>query len=278
MIFKPSISRLFAGIVFLGLSLSARAEMLVSPTHIVMDDENRTATLTLRNPSKGSRTYRLQLEDKRALSGGGYIAVKEGEPWPTAKGMLRYSPRQITVGPSENQTVRFSWRPPANLPDGEYRSHLLLQVIPDLSEPVQTFGTGAPEEGSVGIQVHMQMSFSIPIVVRHNTPPPQVSIADVRVNPVQPGQPLSLSLTLKRSGAASSFGQVIVEMQRNAASPVERIGFAKELSIYPEINERELTIRLRDERIPAGSWVRIAYEGLKEYRGIVWDEKVFRTE
>jgi hypothetical protein len=85
-------------------------------------------------------------------------------------------------------------------------------------------------------------------------------------------------MQFNRSGNASSFGRVVVEMQRNADSPVEKIGEYKELAIYHELNQRKITIPLRDASIPAGAWVRIAYEGIKEYQGILWAEKVFQTK
>jgi fimbrial chaperone protein len=261
----------------LWLSSIASADMLISPTRVLMDDANRSTTLILRNPSAGSRSYRLSWQDKRANENGGYTMIKEGEEWPSAKDMVRLSPRQITVGPKENQTVRFSWRPPADLPSGEYRSHLLLEVIPDISEPTATLGNKASEDG-VGVQVFMQMSFSIPVVVRHNTDAPQVSIKDVKAVPLKDGKHLGLELTFNRAGNASSYGKVSVEMQRNADSPVEQIGEYGELSIFQEVGRRKITIPLRDARIPEGALVRVAYEGLNEYQGILWAEKVFQAK
>lgn len=259
------------------LSSTAHADMLVSPVRVLMDDDNRSATLVLRNPSDGSRTYRLSWEDKRAKENGGYTAVSEDEEWPSAKDMVRLSPRQITVGPRENQTVRFSWRPPADLPAGEYRSHVLLEVIPDISEPTATLGGEIPEDG-VGIQVFMQMSFSIPVVVRHDTDTPEVSIGEVKAVPLGDGEQLGLELTFNRAGNASSYGKVSVEMQRDTDSPVEKIGEFGDLSIFQEIEKRKITVALRDTQIPSGAWVRIAYEGQNEYQGVLWAEKVFQAK
>ena len=242
-----------------------------------MDDDNTSATLILRNPSTGSRTYRLSWEDKLADGNGGYSMITEGEEWPSAKEMVRLSPRQITVGPNENQTVRFSWRPPADLAAGEYRSHLLLQVIPDISEPTATLDGAGSEEG-VGIQVFMQMSFSIPVVVRHDTDAPQVSISGVKAVPGKSKEHMGLDVSFDRVGEASSFGKVVVELQRDANSPVEQIGEYKELSIFQEVKKRTVTIPLRDAEIPEGAWVRVAYEGLNEYKGILWAEKVFQAK
>ncbi|MGK0318097.1 MAG: hypothetical protein ACI9JP_000272, partial [Granulosicoccus sp.] len=115
-------------------------------------------------------------------------------------------------------------------------------------------------------------------VVRHNTDAPQVSIGDVKALPVNDGKHMGLELTFNRDGNASSFGRVLVEMQRNSESPVEQIGEYGELSIFQEVGRRKITIRLRDASIPEGAWVRVAYEGLNEYQGILWDEKVFQAK
>lgn len=262
--------------IILALALPVYADMLISPTRVLLDDNNRSTTLILRNPSDGPRSYRLRWEEKRADSKGGYVAIGNDEAWPSASGMIRHSPRQITVGPQENQTVRFNWRPPANLPAGEYRSHLLLEVIPDISEPTATFAPKTSEDG-IGIQVFMQMSFSIPVVVRHKIGVPQVALNQVKAVPTQQTKHMGLELTFERSGEASSYGRVVVEMQRNQNSPVEQIGLQSELTIYHELDQRVVNIPLRDTRIPAGAWVRVAYEGQKEYQGILFAEKVFQT-
>ena len=278
MIINNALVKLVLISLALWLSLtSVYADMLISPTRVMMDNENRSATLVLRNPSNGSRSYRLTWEDKRATESGGYSKIAEDEEWPSASDMVRLSPRQITVGPGENQTVRFSFRPPADLPSGEYRSHLLLQVIPDISEPTATLDSSSPDE-NVGIRVFMQMSFSIPVVVRNNTDAPQVSLEGVKAVPIKNGERLGLELVFKRVGRASSFGKVLVEMQRDNDSPVELIGEYGELSIYQEVDKRKITIPLRDTRIPEGAMVRVAYEGLNEYKGTLWAEKVFQTK
>ena len=243
-----------------------------------MDTTRNNATMSLRNTSSGPRTFRLSWQNKQALESGGYKTIEEGVDWPAAaQDMLRFSPRQILVGPGETQTIRFNWRPPSDLPSGEYRSHLLLQVLPDVSEPASTMSMDGPSDG-IGVQVFMQMSFSIPVIVRNNADTPSVSIGGVKAVPTKDGKKLALDMELTRSGNASSFGNVSVEMQRDDNSPVELIGSKKGFSIYTELDSRRVTIPLRDAKIPAGAIVRIAYEGSEEYQGITWAEKVFKTE
>ncbi|MCK0163145.1 hypothetical protein [Marinobacter sp. S6332] len=243
-----------------------------------MDADNRSATLVLRNTSQGARTYRLMWEDKRVNEAGNYVMVEPDQNWPSASGMIRFSPRQITVGPGENQTVRLNFRPPADLKPGEYRSHLKLQVIGEESEPAGVFEMDDPDREGVSFRLFMQMSFSIPVIARYKVSAPEVKIADVAVVPATNQTNMALAITLERTGEASSSGDLIVEMQRNANSPVERIGSSKEVSVFHETSRKIVKVSLRDSAVPAGAWIRVAYEGSGEYKGRLWDERVFQSK
>ena len=255
----------------------AQAELLISPLRVVMDDGNRNATLTLRNTSSGARTYRLGWVEQRMDDGGIYHRVDPETPGHLgASEMIRFSPRQITVGPGENQTVRLSYRPPSGLAAGEYRSHLLFQVLPDVSEPSGTFEVDGGADG-ISMQLFMQMSFSLPVIVRQTVSVPAVSIADVAVQPAEQGKPMGLAVTLRRNGDSSSFGRVVVEAQVDERSPVELIGILNDIAVFTEAGERRVTVPLKDMTIPSGAWIRVAYEGTQEYQGRVWDERIFQN-
>ena len=257
----------------------AAANMLISPTRAVLDQDNRSAELTLRNTGDGPRTYRLGWVEQRMNADGKYVPIAEGEDWPSAAAMLRYSPRQITVGPGENQRIRLSYRPPANVAAGEYRSHLRLQVLADVSEPAMVLEQGETDGSGLGFRLNMQMSFNLPVVVRHNAEPARVRLTEVDVlKPEEEAQPLRLGVTLARQGQASSFGDVLVEMQRDPNSPVEIIGRRNDIAVFHEMSERRVIIPLRDEGIPAGAWIRVAYVGRQEYQGQLWDEQVFKVD
>ena len=269
---------IFFGAWMLALNPAA-ADMLVSPTRAVLDQDNRSAEFTLRNTGDGPRTYRLEWVEQRMDASGGFVPIAEGEEWSSAAAMLRYSPRQITVGPGENQLVRVKYRPPADVTAGEYRSYLRLQVLADVSEPAMVLEQGQTDGNGLGFRINMQMSFNIPVVVRHNAEPAKVRLKEVDVlQPDEEGQSLRLGVTLARRGQASSFGTVLVEMQRDRNSPLETIGRRNGIAVFHEMSERRVIIPLRDEAIPAGAWVRVAYEGRQEHQGQVWDEQVFKVD
>jgi hypothetical protein len=272
--------RALMAVILMAMFLVAPAwsDMLISPTRASVDSDNRSATLVLRNTSDGSRTYRLAWEDKRVNAQGGYEMVGEGEDWPSAASMVRFSPRQITVGPGENQMVRLNFRPPSSLAAGEYRSHLKLQVVAESSEPTSVIEMDDPERENVGFKLFMQMSFSIPVIARYKVAPPEVTIADVKVVPASKERNMALAITLDREGASSSYGDMVVEMQKDANSPVEVIGRRKDVYVFHETKRKVVDVPLRDKAIPAGSWIRVAYDGIGEYEGRLWDEQVFQSK
>ncbi len=272
-----ALSRLLLGWLLVFVIYPVSADMLISPTRAALSMDQRSTSIVLRNTSDGARTYRLSWEDKRMNASGQYEPVPEEADWPSAAPMIRFSPRQITVGPRENQTVRLNFRPPSDVEAGEYRSHLRLAVVAESSEPTAVMDIGDPENDDIQMKLFMQMSFSIPVVARVGVERPDVSITGVETIPAESGKSMALAVNLKRRGKASSFGDLVVEMQRDANSPVELIGRRKELYVFHETTEKRVRVNLRDQRIPAGSWIRVAYEGRDEYDGILWDERVFQS-
>lgn len=285
--FQPYLKSMISTIQRLGITLvfivtafiplQAQADVLVSPLRVLMDKNNTTATVTLRNPSDGPRTYRLEWLEQKVNSEGGYIQYEEGEKveHATASPFLRISPRQITVAPKSNQKVRVLFRPRPDMPNGEYRSHLLFKVVPELSEPMSTTES-SPGKG-INFRLSMQLSISIPVIVRHNVSPPQVKLSSITPLPItEPGERRKLAVVIERSGESSSYGQVVVEMQKDANSPVQNIGRVEGINVFADAPSRRLTIPLQINEIPSGSWLRVAYEGATEYAGVLWDEQVFQ--
>jgi len=281
--FVHSICRRLCQLILMGgvmmAAMPTQADVLISPLRVHLDDDQRTATIIMRNPSDGPRTYRLEWLEQSVSETGAYRKYKEGETvkHSPASPFLRLSPRQITVQPGINQKVRVQFRSKPDMAPGEYRSHLLFKVVSELSSPTSTTEIGAGE--GVTLVLNMQMSFAIPVVVRHGVnEAPEVKIADIETVPAtEPGQTAQLSVLLKRSGVAGSYGRVVVEMQRDEASPVERIGVADNVSVFADVSQRRLHISLRDTHIPSGAWLRVVYEGQSEYAGMVWDEQVFQA-
>lgn len=256
-----------------------QADAIVSPVRAYLDQDMTRAKVVLHNPSKGARTYRLQWVENRMDEQGAQAAYGEGEvlQHEPASPYLRFSPRQVRIQPGTTQTVRIDFRPSASMAPGEYRSHLKFSVMPDVSEPTSISTLGSASKG-MSVKLAMQMSVSIPVIVRYQVPDlPQVELLDIeRIPAASPAEAEKLSVTIQRSGAASSYGRVLVEMQRGPDAPVERIGDAGGINVYADSAKRKLEIPLRQRELPSGAWLRVAYEGMGEYDGNVFAEQTFQ--
>jgi P pilus assembly chaperone PapD len=133
--------------LLLALSWPAQAELMLHPTRIVFDKNQRAAQVELINNGSKPASYRISLVNRRMTDAGQFEpADTPGEGEHFADGMLRYSPRQVTLQPGTAQTVRIMLRKPADLAEGEYRSHLLFDKLPEPDAGTSIENRGAEGE------------------------------------------------------------------------------------------------------------------------------------
>lgn len=260
------------------LTVSAKADILISPQRVVINEENRQAILSLHNPGNVPRAYSLKWVERRLTEAGELIQLKEGENPSSITSMVRFSPRRVVIAPGKTQTVRLDYRPPVELKPGEYRSHLRIGMEP-LADVKNGTEVKLGEQSGMSFRLEALMSFTVPVFVRHGP-----GTATVNISAVEPVQikrdgltEAGLKVNLTREGAFSSFGRLVVYQQMNSNSPVEVIGLTEGVSIYAEINalKREMLLKPGTQLKP-GSWVRITYEGEGSERGQVYAERAFQ--
>ncbi|MDH5527089.1 MAG: hypothetical protein OEY97_07250 [Nitrospirota bacterium] len=148
----------------LGTAMPALAanSFLVAPGRVDMDlTRPRTQVFILTNNGDGA--IRLTIEpiyfevDSASLRAGEPLdaaaSVQDDmTPW------LRVSPRTVSLQPGERRNIRASVRPPADLPDGEYRAHLLVRML----EPARNMGpTGGDEALTMRLTLKMETAVAI---------------------------------------------------------------------------------------------------------------------
>ena len=276
--FSIMVSSVVWGMLLFGMATVAQADLLISPTRVLVTAEQPVAQVTLRNTGSSTRTYRMEWREMRRNDGGGYAEIENpGSSDRIASPMLRYSPRQITLDPGETQTVRIQFQTRNDLTPGEYRSHLRFSTAggPPAAEP---------ETGRAQAVMRIGLAFSIPVIARVGTPEDMMaSISSIQprmeTNPSDGIQRLALDVTVSRSGAYSSFGDLNVHMQRTANDPVELVGKVTDFTVFADANARPVTVVLRDDvQIPQGAWIRVSYDGKQEYAGRVLAEQVFQIQ
>ncbi len=105
--------------------------VLVAPHAIFIDHRARTAQVTLANPSAETEevdlafTFGFPATDS---TGQPYVRLIEApaDSFPSAAGWIRAFPRRVRLEPGQRQVVRLLATPPADLPDGEYWTRLIV--------------------------------------------------------------------------------------------------------------------------------------------------------
>lgn len=227
----------------------ALAELMLYPTRIVFEGNQRAAQLELINNGTESATYRITLVNRRMSDTGAFSEIDDPLPGEQFAGdLLRYSPRQVTLAPGAGQTVRIMVRKPANLAAGEYRSHLLFARQPDPRgrTSVETSEAGADNE--IGIVITALVGATIPVIVRHGTTGASVALRHLDLRQSAGKAPV-LALNLERSGNQSVYGDLTVSFTPRGGSE-QVVARTNGVAIYAPNPLRRANITLGQ---PAGS-------------------------
>jgi P pilus assembly chaperone PapD len=202
------------------LALPAYAELMLFPTRIVFEKNQRAAQIELINNGSKPATYRISLVNRRMTESGKFEAVDTAAPGERfADDMLRFSPRQITLEPGSAQTVRVLLRKPAELAEGEYRSHLQFDKLPDAegSASIENQGAGADGKG-IGVVLNALVGATVPVIVRHGATSANVSISRLALQKDEARRQL-LTLQFERDGSSSVYGDVSVTFTPRGGQP-----------------------------------------------------------
>jgi P pilus assembly chaperone PapD len=202
--------RMLLGLLLLLGQQQALADLMLYPTRIVFERNQRSAQLELINNGTETATYRISLVNRRMSDTGQFSPIESPEPGEQfADHLLRYSPRQITLVPGTTQVVRIMLRKPANLAAGEYRSHLQFERLPD-AKGASSIETRRSSDGDIAVVLNVLVGASIPVIVRHGETAASVSLSHLELQQPAPDQPPLLALQLNRSGNRSVYGDLAV--------------------------------------------------------------------
>lgn len=237
---RKIIPAVIAAVIAAGAATPATAgvgDLLVAPTRIVLDG-GRGAEIVLNNVGDEPATYRISVEFRRMTPDGNLVDVTDPTPQEKAAAdMIVYAPRRVTLAPHEPQSIRIAARPPAGLPDGEYRVHLLFRAVPP---PTPVAPSDAPPVKGLHLQLIPIYGVTIPVIVRLGNLQATAGIANVELEK-KGGKP-QIALDLNRSGTRSTFGEVLV-LKAGVKDP---IAIEKAVAVYTELGIRHVTIPVDD--------------------------------
>jgi fimbrial chaperone protein len=240
---------LLAAAVLLTASDAALADLMLFPTRIVFEKNQRAAQLELINQGKTPETYRLSMVNRRMSETGEFSPADTPVPGEQfADSMVRFSPRQVTIAPGGSQTVRMLLRKPEDLATGEYRSHLQIDRVAD---PVGSGSIEAPpDESKIGVTLTALVGASIPVIVRQGDTHATVALSQLAFLPAG-SEPMSLAFEIDRSGDRSVYGDLAVTFTPKSGAPIE-VAKAGGVAVYVPNASRKARIPLR---LPEGTRV-----------------------
>lgn len=206
-------------------------DILVTPTRIVFEGDMRSAELALVNRSDKVRSYALSfLQCRMTESGEIHELDPATKPLPGenfADPYVRFTPRRVVLEPRQVQMVRMIIRKPADLPDGEYRSHLNFRLIPSSEDATK------PDSLGKGISIKLVPIYGvmIPVIVRQGALTARLRLTTLKL--ITKGEPATpyLSLSIEREGGQSSYGDLEV-LWRAAGSKTLSLGMLRGVAVY----------------------------------------------
>lgn len=217
----------------------AAGDLLVAPTRVVLDGARGTEVI-LNNIDSVTATYRVSLEVRR-MNPDGTLDEVATEQATTAEqqalNMITYAPRRIELAPNQPQAIRIGLRAPADLPDGEYRVHMLFRAIPDARPVTET------QQANSGLSIALTPIYgvTIPVIIRKGALKATAAIGDAHINRSS-GQP-ELAMSLSREGTRSTYGRIRV-LKPGKSTPVFEV---RGVAVYPEVAKRTVSFPIDAE-------------------------------
>lgn len=225
-------------------------DLLVAPTRIVLNG-GRGTEIILNNIGDEVATYRISVELRRMLPDGTLEEVTEPNARETtARDMIVYAPRRVTLPPNQPQAIRLAARVPAGIADGEYRVHLLFRAVPPPRPAVET----PADFKGIGFALTPVYGVTIPVIVRLGNLQATAAIANASLTKHE-GKP-AVTFELSRAGSRSTYGEVRV----TRPGLPEPLALQRGIAVYAELDKRSVTIPFEEKFASAAAGpVKIEY-------------------
>ena len=211
----------------------------ITPQRVVLGPRDRSGEITLLNLGDNPGTIRVSLLNYKQNENGIYETLEHPlNPAFDPEQILRLSPRQFTLPAGGRQTVRFSIRKPADLPEGEYRFHI---------QAIRLMESGPPKplpKGEKGAGMIPNFGAAIPVIIRHGQTSAQATLSDLQyvAKDEKTGKAV-IKMDIHRTGNAGILGRAEAMWIPVTGKP-EILGIASNLNVFTEVNVRHASIQL----------------------------------
>ncbi len=221
----------------------------VAPTAVFMDERTRSAQVTVGNAgdTPEDATVELQFGFLDADSSGTpYIRFIDdpGPEFPSAAAWVRAFPLRMHLEPRSRQIVRLLARPPADLPDGEYWTRL---IVTGQGAPARVATADSVVRAAVTVQIRLVASVSY----RKGAVRTGIAIRGLRAE--AEGDSLTVWARMAREGNAAYLGTADVEVVDTAGRVLRT--WSAGLSVFFPLTRR---FSFPLDSLPAGDY-RVRY-------------------
>ncbi|MFZ4404453.1 MAG: hypothetical protein ACOYOK_10165 [Pseudobdellovibrionaceae bacterium] len=222
------------------------AQLQVFPLRVTLSEKEKSAQVSLRHRGEKKVKYKISTVFYKMMPDGAMVAIDKADVKDTtAADLFRYSPKQVDMDPNVEQVVRLLWRAPADLPEGEYRTHLHFEeIIEKTSGEVATTGTTAQ------IEMNVKMAVAIPVIVRKGKVEAKAEIVNLRLLN-GPDQKPRFSFDLNKTGSGFLYGDLELYSTPEGSTTPKLITTIFGVSSY--IEKRSVTYPL-EEKPPLGKF------------------------
>lgn len=197
------------------VSTHADGALQFYPQRLVLDGRQRSAELTLVNSGSKPAGYSIEMIDILYEDNATITVVdtvdKLPANFPSARSLVRFSPRRVRLAAGESQTVRVLVKRDTKLPDGEYRVHARFVQLPDVVAdiPLSDDNVKRTSDSNVSIDV----AAAIPVIIRQGNTSAIGSVQSVTL--AVDKKVTTLDLKLSRVGNRSLLTDLVLFSPEN---------------------------------------------------------------
>ncbi len=226
-----------------GLNFQSKAQgnLLITPMRIVFEGSKQKAELNLVNTGTDTATYSVSFRQYNMTEEGMLMLIENPDPAQMlAEPYLRIFPRQVTLAPGEAQVIMLQCRRKPDMLAGEYRSHIWFRS----EKNYNALGKKEPllDSNQLSISIIPIFGITIPVIIRSGEVKVSATLSDLKLD-IEQGIAQNLTLTINRTGNISIYGDISIEYIP-AHGKSYKIGAAKGVGVYTNINKRNITVKL----------------------------------
>jgi len=217
------------------------AVLLIHPTLVMFEGNERSATITLTNRGDQTGTFEMSWIEYTMTAEGGLTKMDGIAQW-SVQPYVRYSPRRVTLAPAESQVIKIALRRRKDAALGEYYSHFRVLTL-NSEDPTDSDTKAAVElpENATSVTIKTRTAIAIPIIWRNSQETSGATIESADFD----RQTGKLTVDVRRHGDLSVRGFLYVfdvapdGTRRSLAGPVP-------LVIYPNLEGKTIDMTFDD--------------------------------